>query len=115
MIKPRVNDVKSFEKNGGDAVLKIRCPAEIEPYLVPQGSITVDGVSLTLVKVKKRNFTVHLIPHTWRETAFETLSPGALVNLETDMIGKYVRAAMGNPGERSAVTWDALRNAGFLA
>ena len=105
-----------IESVGRDKVLTIASPKLISE-IVPKGSIAVDGVSLTVVEVTPagNTFTVHIIPHTWRETAFASLFPGSLVNLETDMIGKYVRAALGNPGERSAVTWDALRNAGFLA
>ena len=104
------------ESVGRDKVLTIAAQALISE-IVPKGSIALDGVSLTVVRVTPADatFTVHLIPHTWHETAFATLSTGSLVNLETDMIGKYVRAAIGNPGERSAVTWDTLRNAGFLA
>ena len=104
------------ETVGRDNVLTIFAP-DLIAEIVPKGSIAVDGVSLTVVKVTPSDgtFTAHLIPHTWKETAFASLAPGSRINLETDMIGKYVRAAIGTPGERSAVTWDALRNAGFLA
>ena len=104
------------ETVGRDKVLVLSAP-DLISEIVPKGSIAVDGVSLTVVKVLPTDgtFTVHLIPHTWNETAFSSLSPGARINLETDMIGKYVRAAIGTPGERSSVTWDALRTAGFLA
>ena len=104
------------ETVGRDFVLAISTP-DLICEIVPKGSIAVDGVSLTVVKVTPSDgtFTVHLIPHTWKETAFASLSPGSRINLETDMMGKYVRASIGTPGERSTITWDALRNAGFLA
>jgi len=54
----------------------------------------VDGVSLTVVTAGPDMFSVHVIPHTWSHTALSSLASGARVNLETDMIGKYVRAAL---------------------
>ena len=104
------------ETVGRDKVLTISAP-DLISEVVPKGSIALDGVSLTVVNVTPSDgcFTVHIIPHTWRETTFATLSLGSRINLETDMIGKYVRAAITTPSEHSTLTWEALRNAGFLA
>jgi len=86
--------------------------------IVPKGSIAIDGISLTVVDVVSCDgtFSVHVIPHTWSQTALSALAPGARVNLETDLIGKYVRRQAANavPGA-PAVTWDKLRGAGFGA
>jgi riboflavin synthase len=71
-------------------VVTISMPAELAPYLVDKGSITVDGVSLTVVEARHDEFTVSLIPETLRRTTLGFRAPGDVVNLEVDVIGKYV-------------------------
>jgi riboflavin synthase len=71
-------------------VVTIAMPADLAPYLVDKGSITVDGVSLTVVEVHEEAFTVSLIPETLRRTTLGFREPGDAVNLEVDVIGKYV-------------------------
>ena len=104
------------ETAGRDKVLVISAPHLIAE-IVPKGSIAVDGISLTVVDVQPTagTFSVHVIPHTWSQTALASLSAGARINLETDMIGKYVRATLTATATPAAVTWDKLRQAGFLA
>lgn len=110
-------DVRRIEAAGRDKVLAVAAPALIAE-IVPKGSIAIDGISLTVVDVVSCDgtFSVHVIPHTWSQTALSALAPGARVNLETDLIGKYVRRQAANavPGA-PAVTWDKLRGAGFGA
>lgn len=110
-------DVRRIEAPGRDKVLAVAAPALIAE-IVPKGSIAIDGISLTVVDVVSCDgtFSVHVIPHTWSQTALSALAPGARVNLETDLIGKYVRRQAANavPGA-PAVTWDKLRGAGFGA
>jgi riboflavin synthase len=67
-----------------------RCPPELAAQMVPKGSVAVDGVSLTLVDVGRDRFSVALIPHTLAITTLGLKGPGAAVNLETDLLGKYV-------------------------
>ena len=109
-------ELRHVEPAGRDKILTISAPALLAE-IVPKGSIAVDGISLTVVAVTANNgtFTVHVIPHTWSQTALATLAAGARVNLETDMIGKYVRATLTPPLLAPAVTWDKLRDAGFQA
>jgi riboflavin synthase len=71
-------------------VVTIWMPADLAPYVVDKGSITVDGVSLTVVKAGDDGFTVSLIPETLRRTTLGFREPGDPVNLEVDLIGKYV-------------------------
>jgi len=71
-------------------VVTISMPRELAPYLVDKGSITVDGVSLTVVRAGEEAFTVSLIPETLRRTTLGFRAPGDAVNLEVDVIGKYV-------------------------
>jgi riboflavin synthase len=107
--------LRRVNPTGRDWVLHIEAPGLI-PEMVPKGSIAIDGVSLTLVDVDAGHgrFTVHVIPHSWSHTALSSLAAGSRVNLETDLIGKYVRAAWKAPGQAPAIGWDTLRNAGFL-
>jgi riboflavin synthase len=71
-------------------VVTISMPRDLAPYLVDQGSVTVDGVSLTVVEAGEDEFTVSLIPETLRRTTLGFREPGDPVNLEVDVIGKYV-------------------------
>jgi riboflavin synthase len=71
-------------------VVTLEMPRELAPYLVDKGSITVDGVSLTVVEAGETSFTVSLIPETLRRTTLGFRAPGDVVNLEVDVIGKYV-------------------------
>ena len=105
-----------LESAGRDKVLVVSAPALLAE-IVPKGSIAIDGISLTVVDVVPADgtFSVHVIPHTWNRTALATLSAGARVNLETDVIGKYLRAALAAATPPAAMTWEKLRNAGFLA
>jgi riboflavin synthase len=67
-----------------------RCPPELAAQMVPKGSVAVDGISLTLVEVGDDRFSVALIPHTLAHTTLGFKGPGAAVNLETDLLAKYV-------------------------
>ena len=71
-------------------VVEVSLPAALTRYLVPKGSITVDGISLTVVDVNDEAFTVSLIPETLARTTLGSKQPGSVVNLEVDVIAKYV-------------------------
>lgn len=98
-------------------VVKIGIPPRLARYLVEKGSITVDGVSLTVVEVTDDWFTVSLIPETLRATTLGVRTPGDRVNLEVDVVAKYVeRLALphlrgaGDPGEHNGVTSEEARS-----
>lgn len=97
--------------------LEIAAPPEVLMYLVDKGSVTVDGVSLTVVKVKESSFTLVIIPHTSKVTTIGTKRPGDKVNLEADIIGKYVHRFLsrGRDAGGDASLMDALRRNGFTA
>ena len=109
-------ELQRVESAGRDKVLVVAA-ASLIGEIVPKGSIAIDGISLTVVDVAPAagTFSVHVIPHTWSETALVSLAPGMRVNLETDLIGKYVRKTMAMEATAPRVTWDKLRAAGFLA
>jgi riboflavin synthase len=75
--------------------LRVRTPARLRPYIVEKGSITVDGVSLTVVEPGGESFTVAVIPHTAEITTLGRKGPGARVNLEVDVVAKYVESLLG--------------------
>lgn len=76
--------------NGAGAILRIEFPSDLEKYLVYKGSVAVDGVSLTLASLDSRSFTIAVIPHTLKSTNLGQLRPGDSVNLETDILGKFM-------------------------
>lgn len=82
--------VEALEQRGEDVRFAVHCGAEFAGQLVPKGSVAIDGVSLTVVDVGADRFDVALIPHTLRETNLGDRKPGDPVNLEADVLGKYV-------------------------
>ena len=85
-----VGEVLSVEEKGGSHRVRIRAPRPLHRFIAPKGSITVEGVSLTVNEVEDDVFGVNLIPHTWDVTTLGELSPGARVNLEIDMLARYL-------------------------
>ena len=91
-----VGRVLAFDDLGGSARLRIEAPAAICRYIAKKGSIAVDGVSLTVNAVEGSSFEVNIIPHTKAVTTLRNLAPGARVNLEVDMLARYVERMLGN-------------------
>lgn len=85
-----VGEVLSVEGEGGSHRVRIRAPRPLHRFIAPKGSITVEGVSLTVNEVDDDMFGVNLIPHTWEMTTLGELAPGARVNLEIDMLARYL-------------------------
>lgn len=85
-----VGEVLRFDPVGDNRLLEIRAPEELAKYIARKGSITVDGTSLTTNDVNGPVFTINLIPHTLENTTLHRLGPGARVNLEVDLIARYV-------------------------
>ena len=79
-----------WERAGKDHVLDIAAPSAVMRYIVFKGSVAVDGISLTVAGVQKRSFRIWIIPHTYEVTALRERKVGDAVNLEADLLGKYV-------------------------
>jgi riboflavin synthase len=110
-----VGSVAGIGRAGPDWVLDISCSDSLLAGMVFKGSITVNGVSLTLARLSADEFSVHLIPHTWTHTTLHLLRAGDPVNLETDMLGKYVKGFMDRAGGGAGkLTLKHLGEAGFL-
>ena len=82
--------VERFEAAGDNRLLEVSVPPELGKYIARKGSVTVDGVSLTVNSVEAAAFTVNLIPHTLAHTNLGRLVPGAFVNIEIDLLARYV-------------------------
>jgi riboflavin synthase len=93
--------------------LRIELPREIEKYTVYKGSISIEGISLTVAKLEGTRCTVAIIPHTVEMTNLNSLKPGDPVNLEADLIAKYVEKMMINPPAESSLTVEELVRQGF--
>ena len=85
-----VGRVVSVTPEGGSHRVMVEAPAPLHRYIAAKGSITVDGVSLTVNAVDGRTFDLNIIPHTWEATTLGTLSPDSAVNLEIDMLARYL-------------------------
>jgi riboflavin synthase len=82
--------IARWERSGSDHVLDIIPPEKIMRYVVAKGSIAIDGVSLTVAAVRKNSFRIWIIPHTFEVTGFAQRKAGDSVNIEVDLLGKYV-------------------------
>lgn len=85
-----IGRVAEVRADGEGWRISIDAPEALAPLIAPKGSITIDGVSLTVNEVEGARFGVLLIPHTWTVTTLHRLTPGASVNLEADMLARYV-------------------------
>lgn len=89
-----VGVVRSVAEEGESRRIWFDAPPELTRYVIEKGSVAVDGVSLTVAALDDEGFAVALIPHTLAETSLGTLEPGTLVNLEADVLAKYVERLM---------------------
>ncbi len=90
-----VGEVVAFDHLGESTLVRIRAPADLERYIARKGSVTVQGVSLTVNAVDGPLFDINLIPHTLDVTTLKRLQPGSRVNLEIDMLARYVERMLG--------------------
>ena len=106
--------LKERREGADHSQLKIEMPGALSRYVIEKGSIAIDGVSLTVNTCQGNTFTVNIIPHTAQKTTLANLRVGDRVNLETDIIGKYVEKLLGAKSENSGVTAELLARHGFL-
>jgi riboflavin synthase len=96
-----------------DYWLEIEIPEELTRYLVSKGSICIEGISLTVAKISGRRALMAIIPHTAQMTNLKSLKPGDPINLEVDIIAKYVEKMMGGGSPAKAITLERLVREGF--
>jgi riboflavin synthase len=117
-----VGVLRSRQKKGNAIVIGFDVPATLVRYMIEKGSVAVDGVSLTLNRVARGGFEVSIIPHTAQLTTVGFKPVGTAVNIETDLIGKYVERFMHNPkgsetageGTAGGIDMTLLAKNGFL-
>jgi riboflavin synthase len=107
-----VGVIVSRTEDPGQVTMRVRAPESVAGYLLEKGSITVHGVSLTLWDVKEREFSVALVPHTLGETNLTGLRAGSKVNLEADVLARWVAKLFPRPADQG-ITLDTLRRAGY--
>lgn len=107
--------IKSIETDDNAIWFAIRPEKDVLRYVVEKGSITIDGISLTVAKVTASDFSISAIPHTVKMTILKDKQPGDLVNLEVDILGKYVEKLLGckPPTSKSNITMEFLTENGF--
>jgi len=105
--------VRSMDGPDGAVVLSVSAPKAVTENLIEKGSVAVDGVALTVVTLDPEGFTVALVPHTLKATTLGGLRPGDRVNLEADLIGKWVRRILGRDSRPSGLTRETLEAEGF--
>ena len=95
---PRITSAPSttvlLRRDDGNWWLKVRIPVDLDRYVIHKGSITLDGVSLTVASLDRDVVEFAIIPHTYENTVMRGYRPGAAVNVEVDLIGKYVEKLM---------------------
>lgn len=109
--------IRDFQQEDNAVWVSISAPPEVLKYIIEKGSIAIDGISLTVAYVDERVFKVSIIPHTKDVTTLLKKSPGDAVNLECDMIGKYIERFLTfkeSPASKIGVDMDFLRENGFL-
>ncbi len=109
-----VGRVRRVGRVGRDWSYEITAPAELMDGMVFKGSVAVDGVSLTIAQLLPDAFVVHIIPFTREVTTFGDLREGDLVNLEADLLGKFVRRLVERGAGYPGVTWERLRAEGLI-
>jgi len=108
-----VGSIKSITRKDQSSVFEFEFPQEYQAYFVEKGSVTVDGISLTVVEVKSDSFTVSVIPFTMTNTVLGEKKTGDMVNIETDLIGKYVEKILAAKKDQPKITEEWLKEKGW--
>lgn len=106
--------VKKIEKKGDFWIYAFEIDKEFSDFLIPKGSIAIDGVSLTIAEIENNNFTIAIIPATFENTIFKNCRVGDAVNVETDIICRIVKKQLDNiAGQKKGLTIEKLKEMGF--
>lgn len=111
-----VASVKNIKKAGGFYEIDFTLPAEIRKYVVKKGSITIDGISLTIADLFEDRFRVAIIPHTYEQTALNGRQPGDKVHLESDVLARYIERLLlfeESSEKKQPITEELLKKYGF--
>ena len=104
-----IGEVVEIKENGNSYDIFIKVEKKFIPYMVPKGSITVDGISLTLNDVEEDRVRLTIIPHTMKETLFRNYKKGSRVNIETDMFARYISHILAHQSStKNSLSWDEV-------
>ncbi len=103
-----VGEIEKITNTGNSYDVFVRVDRKFIPYIVPKGSITVDGVSLTVNEVFDDSFRLTIIPHTMKETLFSTYKKGSRVNIETDMFARYIEHILNAKNNLKTPSWNDI-------
>jgi len=103
-----IGEIVDIKNLGNSYDVFIKVAKKHIAYIVPKGSITIDGVSLTVNDVKADTFRLTIIPHTMKETLFKRYKKGTKVNVETDMFARYVAHIIAHQTQNSSLSWDEI-------
>ncbi len=111
-----LGEVLSIKEESRSMQIIIRAPEELKHYIAMKGSICVDGISLTVNKIENTDFELNIVPHTQQQTVIKNYKAGTKVNLEVDLIARYLERLLLKDGsaESAGVTLETLAKAGFV-
>lgn len=109
-----VSHIQSVYENGRAKDIWLSIPENLQKYFVKKGSVTVDGISLTVNDVTNGQIKLTIVPHTFAQTTLANVSAGDAVNLEVDIIARYVENFVGQQSKESGVDMSLLARAGYL-
>lgn len=111
-----LGEVISIKEESRSIQLIIRAPEELKHYIAMKGSICIDGTSLTVNRIADTDFEINIVPHTQQQTIIKHYAPGTRVNLEVDLIARYLERLLTKPGSGTGegVTLESLAKAGFV-
>jgi riboflavin synthase len=108
-----VGRVSAWQTQKGGRLLTVELPADLMRYVIPKGSIAIDGVSLTVARLSGNQITISLIPHTLEKTTLGMKRVGDPVNVETDLLGKYVERLLAGSEPGNELTEERLKKLGY--
>ena len=109
-----VGHVRSVQERQGEWRIQITAPSALHRYIAEKGSITIDGTSLTVAELSDEGFTISVIPHTFDQTVLSQRRTSDAVNLEVDVLARYIERLLGAGADSSAgLSFESLRNMGY--
>ena len=108
-----IGRIKYIKRNGDFYDISVEIPEELSKYVVKKGSITVNGISLTVANIKNNIVSIAVIPHTYENTNLRLIQAGELVNIETDILAKYVEKFLSTSDNKTGISMEFLMENGF--
>jgi riboflavin synthase len=108
-----IGTITRISKLGDNYFLEVEFPPELEKYTIKEGSIAIDGISLTIASLEGNKAGLSIIPHTWTNTNLKFRKTGEHVNIEVDLIAKYVEKLLNSKNKTGSITEDWLKDIGY--